>query len=849
MVEINETGNASAIQAALKEKAGFSTVPSLFIKGQSVGGCTDCKDKELSGDLQVLLNPFVGKVTRKQTRMTRVGVLWFPETVNANVVQLTGAMTSIYSILCVIFYHHDVTKWAVLALACDFLARLCFGSTHSFVGMVANFLLARTKPKFAAGPPKQFAALCGTFFSVFGAGLYLGGQNVGGAVVIAMLAGASGMEGFLNFCVGCWMFGMAISFKILTPDVYRPYLNLVGSKKWAYNFMHEKRNLPVAANEHYMVKGQVEETPVDLIRKNRLELEFKLEDVDLIRHTRVDFFGMPMAVAALAYVFKLTDRTSHGANFNTGIAYQVLAIISVILGGIFFILYALRAMIYPTKFLKDWRHPVLGNFFSAITICIILYGLLLLPVSVNGGGALIWIGAVGQMLIAVLRVSDLVYKRTSEELLNPSIMMAPVGNYLGAIGFMTFRAVYEGANLRGDVNYLYLARLWFAVASLFAIVLFTITFKKAVYDHHSDNRTRPTLFIWLATSSVAGPAYLAVADNALAGTDVFFQSMWYISLFFFTMFAIGWMKSFFSYGEFDHSIWIYPFSMAAFTMCTIQYLLQTQDQLFVTLSIIFGAITCASLGVSTCHCLAAAMDGSLWTPRAKWGPISFMKLTHECFRVVIPKLTNILAHLPINNRFAVENFMNELEGFIVTFDEHSKHEDNILFPRTRRFFPNLNADADAEHEKLHKDLHEIQEALRLYRVEEMTAEVAIQRMQAILPAWGQEMLVHLRNEEHNITVVARKYFPVDYQVQITKEVFESTSGDAWRHVLPYIVNNLPAPGWKVRYVKTLLWANPLRAQEIGLMLYHGIDSVTWSYLTQELPELIPRGLSGFHRIY
>jgi hypothetical protein len=27
--------------------------------------------------------------------------------------------------------------------------------------------------------------------------------------------------------------------------------------------------------------------------------------------------------------------------------------------------------------------------------------------------------------------------------------------------------------------------------------------------------------------------------------------------------------------------------------------------------------------------------------------------------------------------------------------------------------------------------------------------------------------------------------------------------------------------WKVRYVKALLWGNALRAQEVGLALYHG----------------------------
>jgi hypothetical protein len=126
-------------------------------------------------------------------------------------------------------------------------------------------------------------------------------------------------------------------------------------------------------------------------------------------------------------------------------------------------------------------------------------------------------------------------------------MMAPVGNYINAIGLGVFGLVYDGPNERGWVNYLYVARLWFAIASLFAIVLFTVTFKRSFHDHYSDARNRPTLYIWLATASVAGPAYLAVADSALAGNSLFFQSLWYIALFFFTIFGVGWLYNFFQY--------------------------------------------------------------------------------------------------------------------------------------------------------------------------------------------------------------------------------------------------------------------------------------------------------------
>ncbi len=33
------------------------------------------------------------------------------------------------------------------------------------------------------------------------------------------LAGAAGLEGFIGFCLGCWMFGFAIRFGIVSPRV------------------------------------------------------------------------------------------------------------------------------------------------------------------------------------------------------------------------------------------------------------------------------------------------------------------------------------------------------------------------------------------------------------------------------------------------------------------------------------------------------------------------------------------------------------------------------------------------------------------------------------------------------
>eukprot|EP01038_Epipyxis_sp_PR26KG_P006363 gene6363-8763_t len=863
--EVNQAQNYTEISNELATISKIKTFPNLFINKTSVGGCSDCKELEYTGKFQSVIAPYRTRPGNTEHKLSNYGLLWFPEVINGRVAQLTGLLSSIYCILCIIFYKRDATPWAVLALAIDYFLRFTFGATYSVGGSVSMALLSRIPPRFAAGPPKQFAAFCGVFFSVFGAGLYLANQRVGGAIVIAMLAAASGLEGVFDFCLGCVFFGLAINLNILPKSLYQPYCNMLQARKYAYDYTTKKRDLDHAINSHH---NEINHTPVDLIRKVRQDFEYKLNDFHLIKHCRVEFFGCPMAIAALAYCFKLTSNAyaDSTGRYDTGIAYEVLGIVSVILAGIVLVLYGLRFVLYPKKVIKDWRHPIYGHFFSTISIFIVLIGLLYLPREdgYHGGGALIWIGAIIQMLITVFKVAELVYTRVAEEFLSPQIMMGPVGNYIAAVGFCVWQLDYSGDNHIGKVNYVELARLWFGVASLFAITFFVITFRKSVLDHHSENRSRPTLFIWLATSSIVGPAYYAVsAYDAAVGNGVFYQSMWCISLFFFVIVSYGMVFNFYTY-EKDMGIWIVPFSFSAFALNTIQYdrIIGDVIGLFNVLSIITLTIASVSTAVCGATTLSWVCDLTLFLPRNKWGPISFMKLTHEAIRFYLPKLGEQLSSVSAENTNSLKSFLVEFNAFQTMFMEHSQHEDLVVFPAARRFFPGFNAKMDKDHEALHTSLDAI--VAQVARINGAFSETgendvegghrgvlldALGNLTTLVPAFAALIEPHLEDEENSVTCIARKYFSIELQMEISRKVFDLTSIDNWRVVMPFVISNLPIPMWKVRYVKTFVWAYPFRAQEIGLILYHGLDDVTWLFLSREIPELVPRGLYNHKRIY
>ena len=85
-------------------------------------------------------------------------------------------------------------------------------------------------------------------------------------------------------------------------------------------------------------------------------------------------------------------------------------------------------------------------------------------------------------------------------------------------------------------------------------------------------------------------------------------------------------------------------------------------------------------------------------------PVQFMKFTHECFRAVIPKLTKQLKSLQAaknNNANTVLVFIQEFQSLMTVYEEHALHEDKVVFPAVRRFFPGLNPSMDEEVRKRH----------------------------------------------------------------------------------------------------------------------------------------------------
>lgn len=150
---------------------------------------------------------------------------------------------------------------------------------------------------------------------------------------------------------------------------------------------------------------------------------------------------------------------------------------------------------------------------------------------------------------------------------------------------------------------------------------------------------------------------------------------------------------------------------------------------------------------------------------------------------------------------AVAYFVSRLDDFFITYMEHGQHEEQVLFPQLRRFFPQLNPSMDEEHAYEHSILEPMVEAIKVWRQGNQKDPAAISALLAAIgpkfPSWSAHLLDHLRNEERTATVVIRKYTTLEQQKELANKCWDVTSAENWARVIPYTIRNLPIPMWKV----------------------------------------------------
>mmetsp|Transcript_38079 Transcript_38079/g.84818 ORF Transcript_38079/g.84818 Transcript_38079/m.84818 type:complete len:945 (+) Transcript_38079:211-3045(+) len=862
-----ETGGGE-VHSCLKELYKQTTVPYVFVGGEFVGGCTDLKALHNSGQLEPRLRKAKCIPTRTSRHRQRdnlamlegrnsvPGTLFaFPEALDDRAVRLNGIWGFVICLLVAIYHEKAQAHWVMVGLMVDFILRFIGGGNISPLGSLSTVCVAVMdafggKPKFIAGPPKQFATLCGIMFSAMASFFYLMEVHewklvwVGLAFTCA-LGAATALEGFIGFCLGCFFFSLMIQFGILPKTMYTVFTSIKDEVEYTWEDMNKRLNEGPA--ERHVKHRLDSDHPLRIDYKYKAKTDDQTkEDFHIIKHVKITHFLMHMGMAgcACAWQFATPWETLYAP---APVAYAIA------LGAAFFfvvwlVLYAIKLVTFPNKVAKEWQCNLRGNSFVVPFVTTVLFAYLVNSHSNKFAKVLFWIGAPSGLFVSLYRVGDWLATRKDLEHVNAAWMIMPVSNFVAAMVGPIIDPKYTDA-----------CQFWFGFAFVMWLALFALTFVKSIIQKHDDDRLRPLLAIWVASPSVMGVAYLSCwvpdwmalynNEGAMVGdfNDFIFINLMWFSVALTLVLLVGFYKPYFGRLRFDMSYWAASFPSDALAFICIAYNLIKPGRL--SGGIAFAALAaCSVVTVVLCaQTLAGILRLRVFVPDYKWGPLSFMKLTHEAFRGAVPKLLQAAKAVAEgdNSDDATATLEESWRLFALMHEEHSQHEDRVIFKTYNDYFPQVAGPYNNDHDHHHDELKKITEAVTAA----CKGGAGAGGLMQMLEKYCEDLEKHLRGEEDHLQGMPRKWIPLELHKQIVRKCWELTPAETWAEYLPWAVNSLPMLHQRVRFIKTFLWAMPERAQHIGIMLATGVDAVQWKRITDELPEIIPRGAPGWERYY
>ncbi|CAJ1952184.1 unnamed protein product [Cylindrotheca closterium] len=220
-VEIDVHPQGKEILKYVTQKTKHATTPFIFIRGEFLGGFSEVNALYAKGNLQKDYLKGLSQADQCETfisnsQYSMSTYFWFPDKVDATVVRITGSLTFFASVLAAVLVHFEEFFWAhyvAYVVAIDFFLRFLGGARISLFGRIAMILAFPFEPMPRMGKPKQFATCLGLLFSVLGSFAFLAPfpyNDYVGSAFMAGLAIATGLEGFLDFCIGCFIFRIGV---------------------------------------------------------------------------------------------------------------------------------------------------------------------------------------------------------------------------------------------------------------------------------------------------------------------------------------------------------------------------------------------------------------------------------------------------------------------------------------------------------------------------------------------------------------------------------------------------------------------------------------------------------------
>lgn len=775
---------------------------------------------------------------------------WQPYNVNENVARLIGLQAVIISVVAIIFRKHDSAWYTVLGMGFDYVLRFVGGGKASLMGTIAQWIASAFYPRipihWTPGPPKQFAAVCGGFMCFAAAVIYFyvfddkDDASLWASVVIVGLIGAAGMESFLNFCLGCWMFSMATRVGLIDPVVYSHTEMVVSEQRWAsdiyYRRLGEDQDPPVVE-----MKDTPDSVPFLHKRKTR---EMMREQVHFVKGMRLHYFAMPLGFLGTASVWKM----SHLYLDTPSSLYKGLGIFGALLTGLLVVITVVQAFAYPRKTWKQMTHPVESNFMVVPFICILMFVFLLDDDEDVGDNDTLrricyWAGAPMSFLLGVLQVANWIVKPQHSQTMSPAWLFPPLASIVAA---MVSRIPYGNESIRGD--FAELGLFYFSFGTLMWIVLTPMVLYRMSFQPLYVDEMRSSVPVLFASPATIAFAYKMLVQEV----DVFFRFALFTSYAMVILCVILTYKGYLMSGKWEMSYWGYVFPFAALTFPTFEYHQEMNSAVSLDLVYICMALTSFVLAATAAHTVLALVERRAFNRADKWGPVSFIKVQHFAFEEFTQELVD-LAQLAMDKPAGRIKILQKMVGDLKHAHLwHSRQEDDVVFTHFNEQFANVSHNQGDEHVHERADLEKVEGLLASLEhvggrgTEKKERKKAILReVVDLLVPLQRHLTEHMATEEADLVPIGRKYFNLDIQIEIMRGVYFHTPPTEWARLIPFYLEALPTTKQRVRLTRCFIWALPERAQLFGKWAKEGLPGLMYDMIARECPEIIPRHAQGW----
>jgi len=310
-----------------------------------------------------------------------------------------------------------------------------------------------------------------------------------------------------------------------------------------------------------------------------------------LAHVPVPLFAVVMGVEGLGLAWR---KASEAFGLPPGI-HLALCLFGAACFVAIALLYLAKAVRHPDMVVGELNHPIRSNFFPAISISLLLLAIAAWPGLPLVAEALWWTGALVHIGFTLRILSRWLFRDVQIQHSNPAWFIPIVGNVIVPL-----------AGVR--LGYVEISWFFFAVGTVFWVLLFTILLYRIIFHPPLPSRLIPSLFIMLAPPSVAFLSYVLLTD----GIDPFARVLVYLVLFLALVLLVT--ARHFLAVPFAVSWWAFTFPLDAATLATLEYAGRIGSPVLAGIGGVLLVVTTVVVALVLVRTLVALVRGQLFVP-------------------------------------------------------------------------------------------------------------------------------------------------------------------------------------------------------------------------------------------